>query len=44
MKSISLEHIKEAQEKDSEVQKWLDKANKGEKSDFNLRTNGVLKF
>ena len=27
-----------------EVQKWLEKVNKGEKSNFNLRTNGVLRF
>ncbi|XP_027166421.1 uncharacterized protein LOC113766426 [Coffea eugenioides] len=37
------ECIKEAQEKDIEVQKWLEKVSKGEKSDFNLRVNGVLR-
>ena len=44
VKSTLLVHIKEAQEKDFEVQKWLEKVNKGEKLDFNLGVNGVLKF
>ncbi|XP_071928107.1 uncharacterized protein [Coffea arabica] len=44
VKSILLEHIKEAQEMDFEVQKWLEKVNKGEKLDFTLGVNGVLKF
>ena len=44
VKSVLLDHIKEAQEKDHEVQKWLEKVKKGKKSDFNLGTNGVLRF
>ena len=44
MKSTLLEPIKEIQEKDFEVQKWLEKVNKGEKSDLNLGVNGALRF
>ena len=44
MKSTLLDCIKEAQEKDSKVQKWLEKVRKGEKSDFNLGVSGVLRF
>ncbi|XP_071917027.1 uncharacterized protein [Coffea arabica] len=35
-----MQNDKEAQEKDSEVQKWLEKVKKGEKLDFNLGVNG----
>ena len=42
--STLLEHIKESQEKDTKVQKWSEKIKKGEKSNFNLGTNGILKF
>ena len=44
MKSTLLDHIKEAQEKDLEVQKWLEKVQKGETSDFNLGSNEILRF
>ena len=44
VKAVLLDRINEAQEKDSEVQKWLVKVKKGEKSDFNLEINGVLRF
>ena len=44
MKSTLLDRIKEAQEKDSQVQKCLEKVKKREKSDFNLGLNGVLRF
>ncbi|XP_027181926.1 uncharacterized protein LOC113780313 [Coffea eugenioides] len=40
VKSVFLDRIKKAQEKDSEVQKWLEKVKKGEKLDFNLGVNG----
>ena len=43
VKSVLLDRIKEAQEKDSEIQKWLE-VNKGKKSDFNLGINGVLRM
>ena len=36
MKYVLFDRIKEAQEKNSEVQKWLEKVRKEEKSDFNL--------
>ena len=39
-----LERIKESQEKDSEVQKWVEKVKKGEKLDFTLGLNGILRF
>ncbi|XP_071917048.1 uncharacterized protein [Coffea arabica] len=42
--STLLERIKGSQEKDTEVQKWSEKVGKGEKSDFNLGSNGILKF
>ena len=44
VKSTLLDRIKKAQEKDSEVQKWLEKIKNGKKSDFNLGVNGVLRF
>ena len=44
VKSVLLDCIKEVQEKDFEVQKRLEKVNKGKKSDFNLKINGVLRF
>ncbi|XP_071912306.1 uncharacterized protein [Coffea arabica] len=44
VKSVLLDRIKEAQEKDSEVQKWLEKVKKSEKLDFNSGVNGVLRF
>ena len=42
--STLLEHIKESQGKDTEVQKWVEKVKKGDKTDFNLGTNGILRF
>ncbi|XP_027177937.1 uncharacterized protein LOC113777091 [Coffea eugenioides] len=42
--STLLERIKGSQEKDTEVQKWSEKVEKGEKSDFNMGSNGILKF
>ena len=42
--STLLERIKEAQEKDTEVQKWVERVKKGENSDFNLGMNGILRF
>ena len=44
VKSILLDRIKEAQGKDSEVQKLLEKVDKGKKSNFNLEINGALRF
>ena len=44
VKFVLLDRIKEAQEKDSKVQKRLKKVDKGEKSDFNLGINGILRF
>ncbi|XP_027171650.1 uncharacterized protein LOC113771249 [Coffea eugenioides] len=44
MKFTLLECIKETQEKDPEVQEWLEKVKKGEKSDFNLGINSILRF
>ncbi|XP_071900995.1 uncharacterized protein [Coffea arabica] len=42
--SVFLERIKEAQIKDSMVQKWVEKVKKGEISDFNLSSEGILRF
>ena len=44
VKSTLLDRIKEVQKGDPEVQKWVEKVQKGEKSNFNLGTDGVLKF
>ena len=44
MKSTLLDRIKEVQKGDPEVQKWVEKVQKGGKSYFNLDTDGVLKF
>ena len=44
MRFTLLDRIKEAQEKDSEVQQCLEKIKKGEMLDFNLGSNGILRF
>ena len=44
MKSTLLDRIKEVQKGNPEVQKWVEKVQKGKKSDFNLGTDEVLKF
>ena len=46
VRSTLLDHIKEVQEKDLEVQKWLVKVQKGETSNFKSSkgSNGVLRF
>ena len=44
MRSTLLDRIKKTQKGDSEVQKWVEKVQKGEKFDFNLGTDGMLKF
>ena len=44
VKSTLLDRIKKVQKEDPKVQKWVEKVQKGEKSDFNLGTDGVLKF
>ncbi|XP_071921807.1 uncharacterized protein [Coffea arabica] len=42
--STLLGRIKEAQTEDSMVQKWVKKVEKGEITDFNLSSEGVLRF
>ena len=44
MKFTLLDRIKETQKGDPEVQKQIEKVQKGKKSDFDLGTDGVLKF
>ena len=44
MKATLLDRIKETQKGDTEVQKWIEKFQKRKKFDFNLGTDGVLKF
>ena len=42
--STLLDQIKETQKKDSVVQKWMEKVQKGELPDFNLSPKGILKY
>ncbi|XP_071912353.1 uncharacterized protein [Coffea arabica] len=42
--STLLDRIKEAQKKDPMVQKWIEKVNKRELSDFNLSLERILKY
>ena len=44
VKSTLLDRIKEAQKKDSVVQKWMEKVQKGELPDFNLSLEGILRY
>ena len=44
VKSDLLNQIKEAQENDRMVQKWVRKVQKGEISDFNVSFESILKF
>ena len=40
--STLLERIKKTQEKDTDVQKWVEKVRMGDKTGFNLGSNGIL--
>ncbi|XP_071933170.1 uncharacterized protein [Coffea arabica] len=44
VKSALMERIKEGQVKDPIVQKWVEKVKKGELPNFNLSSDGTLKF
>ena len=44
MKFTLLDQIKETWKKDSMVQKWMEKVQKGELPDFNLSSERILKY